>query len=79
MQPVEGVLSVASYASQLRLFNEGYNEGNPKMSVVPIDTGNYAALVHRDRPHPRPHAQGLQHDGGAPVPRRPQGHDHPAA
>jgi uncharacterized protein len=44
MQPVEGVLSVASYASQLRLFNEGYNEGNPKMSVVPIDPGNYAAL-----------------------------------
>jgi predicted RND superfamily exporter protein len=44
MQPVEGVLSVASYAGQLRLFNEGYNEGNPKMSVVPIDPGNYAAL-----------------------------------
>jgi uncharacterized protein len=44
MQPVEGVLSVASYAGQLRLYNEGYNEGNPKMSVVPIDPGNYAAL-----------------------------------
>jgi uncharacterized protein len=28
----------------LRLYNEGYNEGNPKMSVVPIDPGNYAAL-----------------------------------
>ena len=44
MQPVEGVLSVASYAGQLRLYNEGYNEGNPKMGVVPIDPGNYAAL-----------------------------------
>lgn len=44
MQPVEGVLSVASYAGQLRLYNEGYNEGNPKMAVVPLDPGNYAAL-----------------------------------
>jgi len=44
MQPVEGVLSVASYSGQLRLYNEGYNEGNPKMSVVPLDPGNYAAL-----------------------------------
>jgi hypothetical protein len=44
MQPVPGVLSVASFAGQLRLYNEGYNEGQPKMSVVPIDAGNYAAL-----------------------------------
>lgn len=44
MQPVQGVLSVVSYAGQLRLYNEGYNEGNPKMNVVPIDPGNYAAL-----------------------------------
>jgi predicted RND superfamily exporter protein len=44
MQPVPGVLSISSYATQLRLFNEGYNEGNPKMSAVPIDEGNYAAL-----------------------------------
>lgn len=44
VQAVPGVLSVASYSGQLRLFNEGYNEGNPKMSVVPIDAGNYAAL-----------------------------------
>jgi uncharacterized protein len=44
LQPVQGVLSVSSYAGQLRLYNEGYNEGNPKMSVVPIDRGNYAAL-----------------------------------
>src|SRR5450830_1436070 len=37
LQPVEGVLSVASFSGQMRLYNEGYNEGNPKMSVVPID------------------------------------------
>lgn len=44
IQPVEGVLSVASYSGQLRQYNEGYNEGNPKMNVVPIDPANYAAL-----------------------------------
>ena len=44
LQPVQGVLSIASYSGQLRLYSEGYNEGNPKMSVVPIDAGNYAAL-----------------------------------
>jgi uncharacterized protein len=44
LQPVPGVLSIASYAGQLRLYNEGYNEGNPKMAVVPRDAGNYAAL-----------------------------------
>ena len=44
VQPVEGVLSVSSYSGLLRLYNEGYNEGNPKMSVVPIDRANYAAL-----------------------------------
>src|SRR5450830_1281204 len=45
LQPVEGVLSVASFSGQMWLYNEGYNEGNPKMSVVPIDPGNYAALA----------------------------------
>ena len=45
MQPVPGVLSIASFAGQLRLYNEGYNEGNPKMGAVPIDPGNYAALA----------------------------------
>ena len=44
MQHVEGVLSASSYAGQLRAFNEGYNEGNPKMGAIPIDPGNYAAL-----------------------------------
>ncbi|HJV68857.1 efflux RND transporter permease subunit [Ideonella sp.] len=45
LQPVEGVLSVASFSGQLRLYNEGYNEGHPKMGVVPIDAANYAALA----------------------------------
>jgi len=44
MQSVPGVISVSSYAGQLRTFNEGYNEGNPKMAVVPIDAGNYGGL-----------------------------------
>lgn len=44
IRPVEGVLGVSSYASMLRQYSEGYNEGNPKMDVVPIDPANYAAL-----------------------------------
>lgn len=44
MQPVSGILSISSYVGQLRQYNEGYNEGNPKMAVVPIDPANYAAL-----------------------------------
>jgi predicted RND superfamily exporter protein len=44
MRHVPGVLSVASYADMLRTYSEGYNEGNPKMSVIPIDPANYAGL-----------------------------------
>ncbi|NMG30200.1 MMPL family transporter [Aromatoleum evansii] len=44
MQNTPGVLSVASYAGQLRTYNEGYNEGHPKMAVVPLDEANYASL-----------------------------------
>ncbi len=44
MQAVPGVLSITSFSSELRQYNEGYNEGNPKMGAVPIDSGNYAAL-----------------------------------
>lgn len=44
LQNTEGVLSAVSYAGQLKAYNEGYNEGNPKMSAIPIDPGNYAAL-----------------------------------
>ncbi len=45
MQGVPGVLSVASFSSGMRQFNEGYNEGNPKMSAVPIDSMNYSSLA----------------------------------
>ncbi|NTV69486.1 MAG: MMPL family transporter [Azonexaceae bacterium] len=45
MQNTEGVLSAVSFSGQLRTYNEGYNEGNPKMGVIPIDPGNYAALA----------------------------------
>lgn len=41
---VPGVMSVSSYADMLKTYSEGYNEGNPKMYVIPIDKGNYAAL-----------------------------------
>ncbi|MCZ2290609.1 MAG: MMPL family transporter [Burkholderiales bacterium] len=44
IEPVQGVLGVSSYSSMLRQYNEGYNEGNPKMAAVPIDPANYAAL-----------------------------------
>lgn len=44
LSAVPGVLSIDSYADQLRQYNEGYNEGNPKMAAVPIDPANYAAL-----------------------------------
>ncbi len=44
IEPVPGVVGVTSYSSMLRQYNEGYNEGNPKMGAVPIDPGNYAAL-----------------------------------
>jgi predicted RND superfamily exporter protein len=44
MQREPGVVSVQSYPAMLRTYNEGYNEGNPKMSVVPIDSGNYGAI-----------------------------------
>jgi len=44
MQNVPGVVSIDSYSTQLRTYNEGYNEGNPKMAVVPIDPLNYGSL-----------------------------------
>jgi predicted RND superfamily exporter protein len=43
--PTEGVLSAVSFAGQMRLFNEGYNEGHPKMSALPIDSANYSGLA----------------------------------
>ena len=44
MSTVPGVMSVDSYSNQLALYNEGYNEGNPKMAVIPVDPGNTAGL-----------------------------------
>ncbi|MBD5802412.1 multidrug efflux protein [Azoarcus sp. Aa7] len=45
VENVPGVQAVKSFARELRTYNQGYNEGNPKMAVVPIDGGNYAALA----------------------------------
>jgi predicted RND superfamily exporter protein len=44
LRNVPGVMSASAYSDQLRTYNQGYNEGNPKMSVVPIDSANYAGL-----------------------------------
>ena len=45
MRAVPGVLSVVSFSSLLRQYSEGYNEGNPKMSAIPIDPDNYSSLA----------------------------------
>ena len=45
MSRVEGVQAVKSFSDQLRTYNRGYNEGNPKMDVVPSDPENYAGLA----------------------------------
>lgn len=45
LQHSPGVMSALSFSGQLRTYNEGYNEGNPKMWVVPIDVPNYASLA----------------------------------
>ncbi len=45
MRFVPGVLSVSSFSEMMRTYNEGYNEGNPKMDVVPLDPQNYAGLA----------------------------------
>ena len=45
MEAVPGVLSVASFSTAMRQFNEGYNEGNPKMSAVPIEPTTYSSLA----------------------------------
>jgi len=45
IEHVKGVTSISSFDGQMRTYSEGYNEGNPKMAVVPIDQGNYAALA----------------------------------
>jgi len=44
MEEVPGVASVSSYSNQIKTFNQGYNEGNPKMAVMPIDPTNYGGL-----------------------------------
>jgi predicted RND superfamily exporter protein len=52
MQHVPGVLSVASFSNQLATWNEGYNEGNPKMAAIPIDQltlSSYTLEIARDR------------------------------
>ncbi|APA90487.1 MMPL family transporter (plasmid) [Paraburkholderia sprentiae WSM5005] len=44
MRSEPGVVSVQSYSSMLRKYNQGYNEDYPKMNVIPIDAENYGAI-----------------------------------
>jgi len=44
MSEVNGVQTTQSFSTQLRTYSKGYNEGNPKMGVTPIDPGNFASL-----------------------------------
>lgn len=44
LQSDPNIVSIASYSNMLKTYNEGYNEGNPAMYVVPIDPTNYGAL-----------------------------------
>jgi len=45
LQNAPGVIGVSSFTTMTRTYSEGYNENNPKMSVVPIDLTNYAGLT----------------------------------
>ena len=45
MQPVAGVLSIASFSDQMKQYNRGYNEGNPKMEAIPLASANFAGLA----------------------------------
>ena len=45
VEHIDGVKAIKSFAGELRSFNQGYNEGSPKMNAVPLDPSNYAALA----------------------------------
>jgi predicted RND superfamily exporter protein len=45
MSNLPGVIATSSFTGQIRTYSEGYNEGNPKMAVVPIDATNLAGLA----------------------------------
>lgn len=45
METVPGVQAIKSYANQLKTYSQGYNEGHPKMAVIPIDPSNTATLA----------------------------------
>lgn len=45
LEHVRGVLAVNSFSTQLATYNEGYNEGYPKMDVIPHDPSTYGSLA----------------------------------
>ncbi|REE07525.1 hypothetical protein B0G71_8042 [Paraburkholderia sp. BL27I4N3] len=52
-----GIRGVDAFATRLRSYSAGYNEGNPKMAVIPIDAvnlGSMAAEIARNRGYVSP-------------------------
>ncbi|PRX19205.1 hypothetical protein B0G75_13814 [Paraburkholderia sp. BL18I3N2] len=52
-----GIRGVDAFATRLRGYSAGYNEGNPKMAVIPIDAvnlGSMAAEIARNRGYVSP-------------------------
>ena len=45
LEAVPGIQAIKSFSNQLRIFSQGYNEGNPKMAVIPIEPANTATLA----------------------------------
>lgn len=45
MEQLPEVISVVSLPSMIKLYNEGYNEGNPKMAAIPSDKRELGYIV----------------------------------
>lgn len=45
MAQIPGVLSVVGLPSMVKLYNEGYNEGNPKMAVIPSNDRELGYII----------------------------------
>lgn len=45
MSQIPGVLSVVGLPTMIKLYNEGYNEGNPKMAVIPSDNRELGYII----------------------------------
>ncbi len=45
MSQIPGVRSVVGLPTMIKLYNEGYNEGNPKMAVIPSDDRELGYII----------------------------------